>query len=682
MPEITFTHKIIKSIFILQLSIISVVATAQDSVAYVSDLKEVVVTGYTGKTNLRDFTSSVLVLDEKQLQSVDVTSLPRLSGQQPGVVFEERANGSYRISIRGSTLRSPFGVRNVKVYWDGTPFTDPFGVTALNLIDPSLWKGVEVIKGPSSSAFGGGLGGVVQLNTRSFVSGTSALAEAGSFGRMRYLVEHQAIQDSWKHQTAASYYQKEGVRDHSAIQRFNVLHNSEFTSDKATLGIRAFAAHLDYELPGGLTADQFRQDPTQARQGNAFALGSVASDASINTQFLDFSGRFTYNVSERVNFSSSLYHRSTINENPFNLDYKKRSYAEAGTRSFFAIKLDGIQVETGIEAQFGQLIEQNFGNNMGQPDTLNFSDDIRGWTGMMFANGFWDISQQLRISAGISSSDIRYFNNRLVNNISDDTGRENFRFTGIVNPRFGFRYTPMANIHIYGSYANGFSAPTIAEVRTNDGAINRELEEERGNNLEMGVRYFTDRLTVQLTAFRYRLNNGITSYENNDRELFRNTGEQENLGVETMLIYEIFRNDRWKMEWQQSNWWYDFTFLSYESGNTVYDGNDVTGVSPFYNFSQLSVDKQNVVNVRLSWLYYSRAPLDDANTEYSIPVNDVSLKISVPISAGELKLQPYVGINNLLNRSYSFGYDLNAPGNRFFQPAEPRNIYAGVSLNF
>ncbi|MEJ0103149.1 MAG: hypothetical protein WDO19_11585 [Bacteroidota bacterium] len=34
----------------------------------------------------------------------------------PGVRMEERSPGSYRLNLRGSTLRSPFGVRNVKVY--------------------------------------------------------------------------------------------------------------------------------------------------------------------------------------------------------------------------------------------------------------------------------------------------------------------------------------------------------------------------------------------------------------------------------------------------------------------------------------------------------------------------------------------------------------------------------------
>ncbi|MBP3840434.1 MAG: TonB-dependent receptor, partial [Chryseobacterium sp.] len=47
----------------------------------------------------------------------------------PGSKMEERSPGSYRLSVRGSTLRSPFGVRNVKVYLDDFALTDASGNT-------------------------------------------------------------------------------------------------------------------------------------------------------------------------------------------------------------------------------------------------------------------------------------------------------------------------------------------------------------------------------------------------------------------------------------------------------------------------------------------------------------------------------------------------------------------------
>ena len=61
-----------------------------------------------------------------------------------GVRMEERSPGSYRINIRGSSLRSPFGVRNVKVYWNDIPLTDPGGNTYFNQLAQNNFSIIEI----------------------------------------------------------------------------------------------------------------------------------------------------------------------------------------------------------------------------------------------------------------------------------------------------------------------------------------------------------------------------------------------------------------------------------------------------------------------------------------------------------------------------------------------------------
>src|SRR3982750_1058709 len=80
-----------------------------------------------------------------------------------GVRMEERSPGSYRLSLRGSLLRSPFGVRDVKVYFDEIPLSDAGGNTYLNALDINSIRSVEVLKGPDGSLFGANSGGVVIL---------------------------------------------------------------------------------------------------------------------------------------------------------------------------------------------------------------------------------------------------------------------------------------------------------------------------------------------------------------------------------------------------------------------------------------------------------------------------------------------------------------------------------------
>ena len=141
---------------------------AQDNTAIKHDsipsLDEVKIKGYENNRKLLDMPSSVAVLTPAALQQVtSVTLLPAMNAV-PGVRMEERSPGSYRLSLRGSLLRSPFGVRNVKVYWNDIPFTDAGGNTYINLVDLNALEEVEILKGPPGSVYGAGTGGAVLLH--------------------------------------------------------------------------------------------------------------------------------------------------------------------------------------------------------------------------------------------------------------------------------------------------------------------------------------------------------------------------------------------------------------------------------------------------------------------------------------------------------------------------------------
>src|SRR5690606_40725816 len=92
-----------------------------------------------------------------------------------GIRMEERSPGSYRLAMRGSLIRSPFGVRNTKVYMDEMPLTDAGGNTYFNLLDPNAIAAVQVIKGPDGSLFGANSGGVIRITPAGFDSNANRL---------------------------------------------------------------------------------------------------------------------------------------------------------------------------------------------------------------------------------------------------------------------------------------------------------------------------------------------------------------------------------------------------------------------------------------------------------------------------------------------------------------------------
>src|SRR5690606_20607091 len=107
-------------LFIMMLS----VATVSAQVDSTRMLQEVVIDAFETNRRLQEVPASIGILRKTELDRFTNASLLSAVNTLPGVRMEERSPGSYRFSIRGSSLRSPFGVRNVKVYWNGLPFTD------------------------------------------------------------------------------------------------------------------------------------------------------------------------------------------------------------------------------------------------------------------------------------------------------------------------------------------------------------------------------------------------------------------------------------------------------------------------------------------------------------------------------------------------------------------------------
>src|SRR6267154_1695505 len=150
-------------------------------------LDEVVVKAYQYNRSLKETPVALGIVSEKDLNRFNNSSVVTTMNTIPGVRMEERSPGSYRFSIRGSTLRSPFGIRNVKFYWNGLPLTDGGGNTYLNLLDFDAFGRAEIIKGPGASLYGAGTGGVVSLNSPfAKQNQIQVSASGGSFGLQRY----------------------------------------------------------------------------------------------------------------------------------------------------------------------------------------------------------------------------------------------------------------------------------------------------------------------------------------------------------------------------------------------------------------------------------------------------------------------------------------------------------------
>lgn len=130
----------------------------------------------------------------KDFENRPMVSIREMLQYSPGVSFKQ-GNGprDVVISIRGSSARNGFGVRNIVMLEDGFSVTQPDGLSRTDLTDPHAYAGVDVYRGPSSALFGNfANGGAINFRTRTGaeINGVDVGSEFGSYG---YLNNFTAI---------------------------------------------------------------------------------------------------------------------------------------------------------------------------------------------------------------------------------------------------------------------------------------------------------------------------------------------------------------------------------------------------------------------------------------------------------------------------------------------------------
>ena len=99
--------------------------------------------------------------------------------------------------------------------------------------------------------------------------------EVGAFGRQ--ILGSRILQEDQHSQIGLQWAQSQldGYRKQSAMNRSILEFNGRFRVLETAQTLSAHVVHSDlvYEIPGGLNATQFQDDPRQARPGNRFVLG-------------------------------------------------------------------------------------------------------------------------------------------------------------------------------------------------------------------------------------------------------------------------------------------------------------------------------------------------------------------------------------------------------------------------
>jgi iron complex outermembrane recepter protein len=655
-------------------------------------LEETLVRGFeTNQSNLKT-AASVSKISTRQIEQFGNTNLTYAINSQAGVRMEERSPGSYRLAIRGSSLRSPFGVRNVKVYLNGIPISDANGITYFNQIDMNALQSIEILKGPSGSIFGAGIGGVLNLKTKAASAGQTASAgiHVGSFGTVNSRIGYQF--GSAKNNTTINFSQNtsDGYRANSALKRAGLtLHSDFFLKPNHTLSVFSYLAQTNYQTPGGLTLAQMQANRKAARLATSTLPSAEAQKAAIDQ-------KITYlALSDLVFFKNnwSLHSTLTFNtghlQNPFITNFEDRKEHSLGARSVLKRNFEekGINLVFGFEGMQTNSSFDVFVNNAGQKGMLQGYDNVKSFQGSLFGQIEKTLFSDLIFTAGLSFNAQKSQVDHLV--AGKELVKLNYAAKVPVAPRVAI-LKPLGNhFSAYASYSFGFSSPTVQEITsTLQYAQDVDLLPEKGNNTEFGIKFSDKKLSFDVAVFSLEVQDGLVRFTNSTgNEYFKNVGNLVQRGLETQFRYQIVNPNTEKFiqdaSVSASLTLNDFTYKKYELSSTVnYNDKNLPGVAKQNLFVSASLVQKSGVYLNLAINYLSKMPLKDDNTVYADAAWMSQVRLGYKKGFRKLAAKVYLGAENLFNQAYSFGYDFNAFGNRFYNPAPLRNYNGGVELSF
>lgn len=656
-------------------------------------LQSVTVTAFSAKLPLKDVPASIAFISKKDLTAQGVVSLLPAVNTVPGVRMEERSPGSFRLSVRGSLLRSPFGVRNIKVYWDELPLTDATGNTYINLVDANSIQSMEIIKGPASSFYGANTGGAIILHSNTEVLAKKNQLQFGLAGGSFGLFSGQA---GWHYSSTKfvsdlqqSYVRSDGYRQQSALDRNIIRWNGKWMASKNTsISFLALYTRLHYETPGGITQAQYDTAPRLARLAAGSFPGAITQKTAVYNETGLAAITLQTKLTGHITNSTTVGLNKTDFQNPFITNFEKRKEWNYSARTNFAYtyKHNSFKLEAnaGADFQYNDSYIRVYGNKAGVPDTTQYKDKVHVTQYFLFAQVNMNIAEKWFLQAGISNNDYRFWYNRVTPVNTDYPKIKNA--DPAISPRLGISYAVLKSTNIFANISKGFSPPSLAEVRPSSGVVNETLQAEYGWNYEVGIKGTLLQNSFSYSAsFNYfNLKSAIVRRNDaNGADYFVNAGSTIQKGLEIWWNARIIEQKNSlvrSLHLWNSLAYQPYYFDSYTIGTTDYSGNKITGVPRTVNITGVDIITRHLYYANIMFNYTSAIQLNDANTVASAPYHLLQIKIGKQLQLKNTRLDIFAGADNLLNEKYSLGNDINAAGNRYFNAASTRNYYAGVKI--
>ncbi len=410
--------------------------------------------------------SSISIVTADHIQKYGYRTLADILRSVRGVYISNDRNYSY-IGVRGFARPGDYNTRmlllvdghrlNDNVY-DGAYIGTEFP------IDVDLIERVEVIRGPSSSLYGGSaFFGVINVVTKRGhdLKGPAVSFEAASFGTYKGRVSYgESFRNGLDMLLSASFYDSAGQHR---------LFYSEFADPSTNNGFAVDADHDQYHsLLGNLSFRDFRFQAVYGSREKGIptaAYGTVFNDPRTQTTdvngFIELQYAHTFqnkwDVTGRLSYNRYLYYGNYVYD-----------YAGEGKPPFVENKDVTRSAWWGTELNASKRLLEKHRVTLGLDYRDNLQQDQKNYDAVPFYQ-YLDDRRQSKVWALYAQDEFRLRKDIIIN---AGVRYDHYdTFSGTTNPRFAVIYTPQEKTSLKLLYGQAFRPPNYFESYYNTSNI-------------------------------------------------------------------------------------------------------------------------------------------------------------------------------------------------------------------
>ncbi|AWX90164.1 TonB-dependent siderophore receptor [Klebsiella quasipneumoniae] len=675
--------------------------------AQAADEQTMVVTAAPTTVSELDTPAAVSVVNGDEMrQAAPRVNLSESLGAVPGLQVQNRQNYAQdlQLSIRGFGSRSTYGVRGLRIYVDGIPATMPDGQGQTSNIDIGSVDTLEVLRGPFSALYGNSSGGVINVTSQTGTQPPTVEASSyyGSFGTWHYGMKATGAVGDGSHAGDVDYtvstnrFTTHGYRDHSGARKN--LANARLgvrINDVSKLTLLLNSVDIKANDAGGLTADEWRDNPRQSPRGDQY-------NTRKDTRQTQAGLRYERQLSDQDDLSVMMYageRETTQYQSIPRAPQLKPSHAGGVidlTRHYQGIDTRlthrgellvpvtltaGLDYENMSERRKGyeNFVMVNGAPQYGEQGALRRNERNLMWNVDPYLQTQWQLTDKLSLDAGVRYSSVWFDSNDyyITPGNGDDSGDASYHKW---LPAGSLKYALTDAWNVYLSAGRGFETPTINELSyraDNQSGLNFGLKPSTNDTVEIGSKTRIGNGLLTAALFQTDTDNEIVvDSSSGGRTSYKNAGKTRRQGIELGLDQQFGESWRLKAAWT----WLDATYRTNVCGDASCNGNRIPGIARNMGYASFGYQPEQGWYAGSDIRYMSDIMANDENTAKAPSWTVVGLTTGYKWSYGRMDMDLFGRVDNLFDREYVGSVIVNESNGRYYEPAPGRNYGIGLNL--